>query len=57
MRRLVVLALLGGALAVAPAVSANVYCADVLGVEGTGYGPVCTVRCALSGDLQCLLHD
>ncbi|HWL37143.1 MAG TPA: hypothetical protein VNQ77_13220 [Frankiaceae bacterium] len=51
MRRLAVaLVLAGGALASAPAANAGLYCADVLGIEGSGYGPVCTVTCAASAD-------
>lgn len=50
MRRLVLLALLGGALAAGPSATAGLYCADVLGIEGSGFGPVCTVTCVLSAD-------
>ncbi len=50
MRRLALLALLAGAFAAGPPATAGLYCADVLGVEGSGFGPVCTVTCVLSAD-------
>jgi hypothetical protein len=46
MRRLALLLVATAALTAAPAAHANLYCADVLGIEGSGYGPVCTVTCA-----------
>ena len=60
MRRLSLLVLAAAAagplLAGAPA-RANVYCADLGPVPG--YGPVCTVRCALKADLRdpCWIQD
>lgn len=50
MRRLALLLVAAGALASAPAANAGLYCADVLGIEGSGFGPVCTVTCAASAD-------
>lgn len=50
MRRLALLLVAAGALASAPAANAGLYCADVLGIEGSGFGPVCTVTCAATAD-------
>ena len=51
MRRMLLLAVAAAALAAAaPSASANLYCKDVLGIEGSGYGPVCTVTCAASAN-------
>lgn len=53
MRRLALaLVLAGAALASVPAANAGLYCADVLGIEGSGYGPVCTVTCAMRANPQ-----
>ncbi len=31
---------------------ASLYCKDLLGIPGTGFGPVCTVQCVLGADVK-----
>lgn len=52
MRRTAALLLLAGSLTgtFATTASAGIYCDDVLGIEGSGYGPVCTVTCTMKHD-------